>query len=292
MRVLVTGGTGFIGRALVHALAARGDDTVVVSRRPDGPSVGWDTIEREVERADAIVHLAGEPVAAGRWTQAHLERIRESRVHSTERISQAIERASRKPRVFVSGSAVGIYGMRDDDRELDERAPPADDVLARMTVAWEDAASPAHRAGVRVVHPRIGIVLGRGGGALAKMATPFRWFVGGPIGSGRQWVSWIHLHDAVRALLFAVDGVALAGAFNVVAPEPVTMDTLAHAIGRALRRPSAMRVPSFALRLALGEGLARALLTGQRARPARLLESGFKFDFPRVDEACHDLLRG
>jgi uncharacterized protein (TIGR01777 family) len=291
VRVLVTGGTGFIGRALVQTLGARGDEAVVVSRHPGATAVGWDAIEREVERADAIVHLAGEPVAAARWTKDRVERIRESRVHSTETISRAIVRGLRKPRVFVSGSAVGIYGMLDDDRELDERAPPADDTLARITVAWEDAASPARRAGVRVVHPRIGIVLGTGGGALAKMATTFRWFVGGPIGSGRQWVSWIHLQDAVRALLFTLDCDALAGPVNVVAPEPVTMDRFAHAIGRAVHRPSAIRVPSFVLRLALGEGLARTLLTGQRALPARLLESGFVFDFPRVEEACEDLLQ-
>ena len=290
MRILVTGGTGFIGRALVRALAERGDEAVVVSRRAGPASVAWGAIEPEVDRADAIVNLAGEPIAQARWTKARLERMRESRVRSTEAIARAIERSVRKPRVLVSGSAVGIYGMRDDDRELDEHAPAGDDVLARIAVAWEDAASPARRAGVRVVHPRIGIVLGRDAGALAEMATPFRWFLGGPLGSGRQWVSWIHLRDAVRALLFALDRDALEGPVNLVGPQPVTMDTLAHAIGRALHRPSVMRVPPLALRLALGEGLARALLTGQRALPKKLLESGFAFDFPRVDEACRDLL--
>jgi uncharacterized protein (TIGR01777 family) len=140
------------------------------------------------------------------------------------------------------------------------------------------------------VNLRAGIVLGRGGGALARMAVPFRWFVGGPIGSGRQWVSWIHLHDTVRALLFALDCGALEGPVNVVAPEPVTMDTLAHAIAHALHRPAAMRVPPFALRLALGDGLAQALLTGQRALPRKLLGSGFVFEFPRIEGACADLL--
>jgi uncharacterized protein (TIGR01777 family) len=290
VRVLVTGGTGFIGRALLSALAERGDETVVVSRRSNPDTVGWDAVEREVERADAIVHLAGEPIAAARWTKARVELIRESRVQSTTTISRVIERASHKPRVFVSGSGVGVYGMRDDDKELDESAPPGDDVLAQIAVAWEDAASPAHAAGVRTVHPRIGMVLGHGGGALEKMALPFRWFVGGAIGSGRQWVSWIHLHDAVRALLFALDCDALSGPVNVVAPTPVTMDALARAIGRALHRPAAMRVPPFALRLALGKGLARALLTGQRALPRKLLDLGFVFDFPSIDDACADLL--
>jgi uncharacterized protein (TIGR01777 family) len=292
MRVLVTGGTGFIGSALVEALRARGDEAVVVSRRPGAARrVAWDSVEGELERTDAVVHLAGEPVAAARWTDARLQRIRDSRVQSTERLAAAIARASARPRVFVSGSAVGIYGMRDDDRELDESAPPGDDVLARIAVDWEAAASPARAAGTRVVHPRIGVVLGRGGGALAQMATPFRFFVGGPIGSGRQWVSWVHLRDVVRALLFAVDRESLSGPVNVVAPDPARMETLARAIGRAMHRPAAMRVPAVALRLALGGGLAQALLTGQRALPRALLDAGFAFEFSSVEAACADLLR-
>lgn len=291
MRVLVTGGTGFIGSALVRALEQRGEQVVVVSRRPGAATVGWDAIEREVELADAIVHLAGEPIADSRWTKARVHRMRESRIQPTERIARAVEQASRRPRVFVSGSAIGIYGMREDDREFDESASAGSDVLAEIVVAWEGAAERARQAGVRVVHPRIGIVLGRGGGALAKMATPFRWFLGGPIGSGRQWVSWIHLQDAVRALLFAIDSHVLAGPVNVVAPNPVTMDVLARAMAGALRRPAAIRVPAFALRLALGSGLAEVLLTGQRALPRKLIDSGFVFDFLRVEQACADLLQ-
>jgi uncharacterized protein (TIGR01777 family) len=290
MRVLVTGGTGFIGRALVGALRERGDEAVVMSRRAGTGAVGWDVAEREVEVADAVIHLAGEPIADGRWSEARLELLRDSRVQSTERLAGAIARASRKPRVFVSGSAVGYYGMRDDDAELDESAPPGGDVLAAIVVAWERAADAARSAGVRVVHPRTGVVLGRGGGALAKMVTPFRFFVGGPVGTGRQWVSWIHLRDAVRALLFAVDHEALVGPANVVAPAPVTMDTLSRSIGHALHRPSRLRVPAVALKMALGEGLAEVLLTGQRAQPRRLLDAGFSFDFTSVETACADLL--
>jgi uncharacterized protein (TIGR01777 family) len=290
MRILVTGGTGFIGGALVRALGDRGDEAIVVSRRPGAMAIGWDDIVPEVARADAIVHLAGEPIADARWTSARLQRLRESRVQSTERIAGAIVQASRRPSVLVSASATGIYGMRDDDRELDESSSPGDDILARIAVAWEEAAAPARQVGVRVVHPRIGIALGRGGGALARMVTPYRWYVGGPIGSGRQWVSWIHLQDAVRALLFALDSEALVGPVNVVAPEPVTMDRLARAIAGALHRPAAFRVPSFALRLALGGGLAKALLTGQRALPRKLLEAGFVFEFRQIEAACADLL--
>jgi uncharacterized protein (TIGR01777 family) len=278
MRVLLTGGTGFIGRALTVALSARGDEVVVVSRRGGGGAVTWDAVETEVERADAVVHLAGEPVAEKRWTAQRLEAIRTSRVDSTARLARAIERASRKPRVFVSGSAVGYYGMRTDSAVLDESAPPGNDVLARICVAWEAAADPA-RAVTRVVHPRTGVVLERGGGALAKMVAPYAMFVGGPIGSGTQWLAWIHLRDEVRALLFAIDHEALTGAFNVSAPEPVDMDHFAKALGHALHRPSAMRVPATALKLALGSGLAEVLLSGQRAVPRNLLAAGFTFDY-------------
>jgi len=289
-RVLVTGGKGFIGSAVVEALRERGDDPIVVSRSAAPPSVRWNAVDLEVERADAVVHLAGEPIAEGRWTSKRLDRIRSSRVESTERLARAVERASRKPRVFVSGSAVGIYGLRDDDEAIDESARPGDDVLARIVVAWEAAADAARSAGVRVVHPRMGVVLGRGGGALPRMAAPFRWFVGGPLGNGRQWVSWVHLRDAVRALLFAIDRENVVGPVNVTAPLPVTMETLAYCIGHALHRPAAIRVPPSALRVALGDGLAQMLLTGQRALPQKLLDAGFVFDFPAVERACADLL--
>jgi len=282
VRIVLTGGTGFIGSAVGRALRDRGDEVVVVSRR--GP-VTWEAATSEVGRADAIVHLAGEPVAAGRWTRERLERIRSSRVDTTGRLARAAAAAPHRPRVFVSASAVGYYGMRLDDACLDESAPPGDDVLARICVAWEQAAEPARTAGIRVVHPRIGVVLGEGGGALARMRTPFRWFVGGPIGSGKQWMSWIHLRDVVRALVLLVDCEALSGPVNVVAPEPVTMDAFARSLGRSLGRPAALRVPATALRLALGDGLARALLTGQRVVPRKLLDAGFVFELPGLEEA-------
>jgi uncharacterized protein (TIGR01777 family) len=286
VRVLLTGGTGFIGSAVAAALRDRGDEVVVVSR--SGP-VTWDAVAPEVGRADAVVHLAGEPVAAARWTPERLARIRSSRVDTTERLARAAATAPRRPRVFVSASAVGYYGTRLDDARLDETAPAGDDGLARICAAWEQAAEPARSAGIRVVHPRIGIVLGAGGGALARMRTPFRWFVGGPLGSGKQWMSWIHRRDVVRALLLLVDREALSGPVNVVAPEPVTMEVFARSLGRSLGRPAALRVPAPVLRLALGDGLARTLLTGQRVVPRKLLDAGFAFDFPALDEALADL---
>ncbi len=283
-RILLTGGTGFIGQALSAALRARGDTVIVVSRR--GP-VTWDGIEEEVAAADAIVHLAGEPMADARWTPERLELIRTSRVDTTRRLAQALV-ARPHARVFVSGSAVGIYGMRKDDVVCDESTPPGDDVLARIVVEWEAAADPARQAGVRVVHPRVGIVLGQGG-ALAKMRRPFELFTGGPLGSGKQWLSWIHVSDVVRALVFALDRESLEGPVNLVAPEPATMNDFARALGKALGRPSLFRVPALALKTLLGEGVAELLLTGQRVKPAALLAEGFAFEFPRLGEALKDL---
>jgi uncharacterized protein (TIGR01777 family) len=291
MRILLTGGTGFIGRALAEALRARGDETVLVSRGGQGGAVSWDSVPEHVREADAVIHLAGEPVAAARWTPNRLELIRNSRVDTTRALADAIAHAPRKPRVFVSGSAVGIYGMRGGDAlAVGEDGEPGDDALARITKEWEAAAAPAKAAGVRVVHPRTGVVLGRDGGALAKLVAPFRWFVGGPVGDGEQWVSWVHLRDVVRALLFAVSNESLEGPMNVTAPHPATMNDLAKAIAHALHRPSIFRVPPLALRLALGDGLATALLTGQRALPRKLEAAGFAFEFPDLRVALADLL--
>jgi uncharacterized protein (TIGR01777 family) len=291
MIILVTGGTGFVGRALVAALESRGDRALVVSRKPSAGHVAWDTVEQEVDKVDAVVHLAGEPIAEGRWTDERWRRITSSRVQSTERIAEALVKSARKPAVLVSASAVGIYGMRNDDRVLDESSPPAADALARLAVDWERAADPARRAGIRVVHPRLGVVLGRDGGAFAKMTAPFRFFLGGPLGNGKQWMSWIHLRDTVRAILFALDHDTMTGPVNVVSPNPISMNELAAAIGSALHRPSALRVPPMALKVAFGRGLAEVLLTGQRALPRQLAHSGFSFDFPTISAACADLLR-
>jgi uncharacterized protein (TIGR01777 family) len=289
MQVLLTGGTGFLGGLLRKALEARGDDVRVVSRREAPGVVRWEEVDDAAAHADAVVHLAGEPIAAGRWTAERWERIRASRVDTTARIARAMAGSGRR-RVLVSASAVGIYGMRRDDVVCDEATPPGEDAVARLCVGWEAAADPARGAGIRVVHPRFGIALGAGGGALAPMVKAFRWFVGGPVGGGTQWLSWVHAHDVVRALLLLLDREELAGPYNIVAPEPVTMNDLARAIGHALGRPSAMRVPGFAVRALFGEGLADALLTGQRVAPRRLVDAGFAFEFPRLDQALADLL--
>ncbi len=296
MRVVVTGGTGFIGRALVAALAGRGDQVTVVSRDPararDVLPAGvtceaWAAREAWTDRvraAAAVVHLAGEGVADQRWSPERLEAIRASRVETTDAVAHAIAGGFAKP-ALVSTSAVGIYGMRRDDEVLDELGAHGSDALASICEAWEAAADPARRAGARVAIARIGVVLGEGGGALARMIPAFRAFAGGPLGDGRQWLSWVHVDDVVRALLFAVDRGDFDGPFNVTAPKPTTMSELASALGQALHRPALMRVPAFALRLALGDGLAEVLLTGQRAVPARLERAGFTFKYETLAPA-------
>ena len=315
MRVVISGGTGFIGQSLVMALTERGDDVVVLSRGSGGEArrcgrlgprpacfrgsgkvelTTWSPEQpgewmRSIDGADAVVHLAGAGVFDEAWTPERREILRSSRIRSTELLAQAIAVAEKKPRVFVSGSAVGIYGTSTGDRVLTEADPPGEDFLATLCRDWEAAAAPAREAGVRVCHPRIGLVLGRDGGMLAKMIPAFRAFVGGPVGTGAQYMGWVHIVDAVRALEHATDS-DLVGPFNVTAPEPVTMAAFAKALGEALGRPALFRVPSFAVKLAFGDR-AEAILTGQRAIPRRLSDAGFAFVFPELVSALADLFR-
>ncbi len=301
MRVVVTGGTGFVGSALCAALAARGDDVTILTRgvarelEPAIHAIPWTPgaagdWQRYVEEADATIGLAGAGVMDEKWTPARLAELHASRIAPTRLIAEAIARAQtagRKP-VFVSASAIGIYGMRMDDQKLTETGVHGSDVLAKLCEAWEAATAPARDAGARVPIARVGIVLGPGG-ALQRMVAPFRAFVGGPVGTGTQIMSWVHLSDAVRALLFAVDTAGFDGPFNVTAPNAVTMNELAATIGKVLHRPSFVRAPAFALRAALGER-AELALTGQRATPAALLAAGFRFSFEHVRDALADIL--
>jgi uncharacterized protein (TIGR01777 family) len=265
---------------------ARGDVPAGVRFEAWSAHESW---SRRVQESDAVVHLAGEGVADGRWTRERVEKIRSSRVDTTAALAAAIAGAPKKP-AWVSGSAVGIYGTRKDDRVLDEQADAGDDVLAEVCTAWEAATAPARKAGARVAIARTGIVLGRGGGAIAKMMPAFKAFAGGPLGDGAQWLSWIHLDDAVRGLLFALDTPGFEGAFNLTAPKPVTMNEFARRLASAVNRPCMMRVPGMALKIALGEGLAETLLTGQRAVPARLERAGFTFRFETLDAALAALV--
>ena len=311
MKIIVAGGTGFIGRRLVRELSARGDEVVVLTRGENkatgskgrGPNelanvffVRWSpdtdtdaTVASVVRGASVIFNLAGAGVMDARWSEDRLRELRQSRVVPTAKLARAA--VSEGVETFISASAVGMYGMRTDDTPLDEEGDHGSDVLALTCEAWEEAASPAAAAGVRVIHPRFGIVLGADGGALKEMVPPFRAFVGGPLGSGKQWVSFIHVADAVRSLVFTLFQPTLRGPYNCTAPSPVRMDRFAEALGNALHRPSAIRTPAFALKLALGER-AQVLLTGPRVLPAKLEALGFRFDFPSVDRALTDLFPG
>jgi uncharacterized protein len=286
-RVAVTGGTGMIGRRVVDALRARGDEVTVLSRSAPG-TVHWadPTAEPPPPEAlagrDGVVHLLGENVAQ-RWTNAAKRRIRESRELGTRQLVEGLARLSdgERPQALVSMSAIGYYGARGDE-PVDETAPPGDDFLAEVVRAWEAEAHEAQALGMRVAIPRTGVVLTGDGGALAKMLTPFKLGVGGPVAGGGQYTPWVHLDDAVGALLFLLDGGR--GAYNVTAPEPVTNKELSKALGRALRRPAVLPVPALAIRTLYGE-MAWIVTTGVRAVPARLMDEGYSFERPDLDDA-------
>lgn len=300
MHVFITGATGFIGRALVLRLQRDGHDITAWVRNEEQargalgtgvdllPVAAGEAVLRDaLAMSDGVVNLAGEPLI-GRWTRKRVQAITESRVQLTERLVHAMRYAEHQPPVFVSGSAVGYYGDRGEEA-LTERSAPADDLLARLCRDWERAALAAEPAGARVVLLRTGIVLGREGGALARLLLPFRLGVGGPIGSGRQYMPWIHLHDHVEMMVAALTDDRFSGPVNVSAPAPVTNREFSRALGRALHRPAFMPLPAFALRLALGEA-SGVLLSGQRAVPEKALKLGFAFQYPEIDAALADVV--
>lgn len=307
MRVGITGATGLIGRALAAALVEQGHEVVGFTRGsgtslpfptvrwnppPDRPPAGPDpALVEAVAGLDALVHLAGATVAK-RWTPAHRRAIRNSRVFGTETVVAAIARATPRPARLLAASAVGYYGPHGDE-ELTEGDAPGGDALGSVCEEWEARAAAARESGVEVASLRIGIVLSPDGGALARMLPPFRLGLGGRLGSGRQWMSWIHLADvvgAIRHLLEAPAG-SLAPVYNLTAPRPATNAEFTRALGRALRRPTLFPAPAFAIRLALGEMGRALLLSGQRVLPQRLLESGYAFAHPELEPALRHLLR-
>lgn len=321
MNIVLTGGTGFIGQFLVKYLLQAGHTiTALTRRRPvataqavhQTPSSGtsrsgatqgsvqfiqWDahsvgTWSEYIETADAVVHLAGESIFGGRWTPEVKRRLIDSRVESTRALVEAMRRASHKPSVFVSASAVGYYGNRHNE-PTDESAPAGQGFLADICVQWEKESHAALDCGIRVVNPRIGIVLHPTGGALQKMMLPFQLFIGAPLGSGKQWFPWIHIDDAVRGIAFALTAERLHGAYNLAAANPATMNDFCNALGTALRRPSWqwLAVPEFALELMLGEA-ASSLTGGQRIIPKVLQDAGFTFLHPDLLPALRHLLYG
>lgn len=303
MRVIITGGTGLIGRALVDDLSPEDHEIFVLSRSPERYAgtmpvgvelVAWDARSAEgwgalADGADAIVNLAAASLADGRWTDERKRRILESRTQGAAAVLDAVERAETKPRVVIQSSAIGYYGPT-GDREVTEEDGPGDDFAARVCVAWEQAAAPIADAGSRLAIIRTGVVLDADEGALPRMAQPYRFFVGGPVGSGRQFLSWIHPDDLVAGIRFLIEREDASGPFNLCSPRPERNADFGRAIGAVLDRPSLVPAPSFALKALFGE-MSSVVLEGQRALPARLQEMGFAFRFPEAEAALRDVLR-
>lgn len=296
MDIAITGSTGLIGRALATSLRADGHRVIPVVRSGSGPDrVTWDPAAGTIDGArldglDGVVHLAGEGIASGRWTDAQRERIRASRQQGTDLLARTLAGLDRPPAALVSGSAIGYYGDRGDE-VLSEDSGPGDDFLAHVCQDWEAATTPATEAGIRTVHIRTGIVLDAEGGALAKQLLPFKLGLGAKAGSGRQWMSWITLHDEVRAIRFALDH-DIAGPANLTAPEPVTNAAFTDAVGEALHRPTFLTIPRFASKAPLGiGGLVESLLfSSARVTPTALTEAGFTFEHPDLGTALAAVL--
>jgi uncharacterized protein (TIGR01777 family) len=295
-RLAVTGASGLIGSAVCPALAAAGHEVWRLVRREPVPGcreVRWSPEGPRnlapLEGVGGVVHLAGANVAGGRWSAGRKRRIRESRIVGTRSLAEGLARLERPPKVLVAASAVGYYGHRGDE-VLDEKAAAGEGFLPQVVAGWEEALSPARAAGVRCVSLRLGMVLTPAGGALGSMLLPFRLGLGGRVGTGRQWVSWVAIDDVTGAILHALERPDLEGPMNVVAPEPVTHAELARELGRALGRPTPFALPAWCARLALGEMAGPLLLESTRATPASLLESGYAFRHPRLGGALRALL--
>ena len=306
MKIAITGATGFVGSRLAERLISQGHQLIVLSRSIERAQkvfpktafknleiVGYTpTVEGDWQNfasgCDAVVNLAGEPIAEGRWTPERKQKILNSRKLSTQKIVEAIANADPKPTVLVNASAIGYYGTS-QTATFDETSSPGSDFLAQVTTEWESEAQKVTNLGVRLVILRFGIVLGMGG-ALGKMITPFQLFAGGPLGDGKQWFSWIHLDDVVNLILHALNNSQVQGVYNATAPEPVKMSQFCNTMGKVMNRPSWLPVPGFALEALLGEA-ATVVLEGQQVIPKRTLESGFEYQYPKLQSALTDILK-
>ena len=301
MKLVVAGGTGFIGSALCSRLIERGHSLTLLTRStssaavsPDKTWITWNpesagTWEQAIDSADGVINLAGEPIAGKRWTEAQKKKLRSSRIDTTRALVAAIGKAQEKPRFLINASAIGYYGPHGDELVTEENGPGSD-FLSRVCGDWEEEAKRAEDYGLRVARLRTGIVLGKGGGALAKMIPPFKLFIGGPLGSGKQWMSWIHLEDEIDLIQFLIENPDARGAVNATAPNPVTMKEFCQTLGGVLHRPWWAPVPAFALRAMLGE-MAEMLLTGQRVISAAAQKLGYSFRYPTLREALRTLLQ-
>lgn len=295
MHVAITGSSGLIGSALIPALRGAGHRVLrLVRRTAQAGEVTWDPARGildggALEGVDAVIHLSGEGLADARWTASRKRALRESRLNSTDLLARTLASLGRRPSVLLSTSAVGIYGDRGAE-VLTEASRPGSGFLAQLAQDWEAAAAPAAAGGIRVAHPRFGVVLTPDGGALGKMLPPFRLGLGGPFASGRQWMSWVTLPDVIGLLAYGLTEERVRGPFNAVAPEPVTNAQFARTLGAVLGRPAIVPVPAFALRLALGEMADQALLASQRAVPERLLHWGYRFQHPSLEGGLRAVL--
>lgn len=307
MRVIITGGTGQIGRPLIADLLKQGYEVVVLSRSPgvveglpkDVKIEGWDARTAKgwghlADGAGAIINLAGENIAGegflpARWTDERKKRILDSRVNAGKAVTEAVEQAAQKPGVVIQASAVGYYGPRGSE-EITEDSPPGDDFLAKVCLDWEASTAPVEKMGVRRAIIRTGLPLSFTEGALARMALPFKLFAGGPLGSGKQYFPWIHPADETGAIRFLVENTHTSGAFNLTAPNPLTNAEFSRVLGKVMGRPSLIPTPAFAFEMAFGE-VASLVLTGQRALPKHLLDAGYKFQYTDAETALRDLYR-
>ncbi|MBI3313667.1 MAG: TIGR01777 family protein [Candidatus Omnitrophica bacterium] len=303
MKIVISGGTGFVGGALIEELAEKGHRITVLTRNPshthyppNSPmkAVTWDAKTlgiwaEELNGADAIINLAGEPLVGKRWTAKQKARLRASRLDSTRALVDALRKASQKPRVLINASAVGYYGPVESET-VTESHPKGHDFLADTCEEWEKEALKAETFGLRVVCMRFGIILEKNGGALAKMLPPFQFFIGGPLGSGKQWLPWIHRADVIGGILFSIGNPKISGPVNFTAPNPATMKDFCKTLAQVLHRPSWAPVPGFILKILLGE-MSSVLLTGQKAVPAKFLQAGFAFRYPELREALVSILK-
>ncbi len=294
--IAITGATGMIGRALMGLLKAQGCTAIPISRGVVEGGIRWDPARgvldpRALEGVEAVVHLAGENIAGARWTKARKRELRDSRIAPTRLLAKTLGGLSQPPRVLVSASAVGIYGDRGEE-QLDETSALGTDFLGTLAREWEEAADPARAAGIRVVHPRFGVVLSSTGGALARLLPPFRLGLGGPVGSGRQWLAWIAIADAVGVIEHLLARNELSGPVNAVAPQQVTNAQFGKALGTVLHRPAIVPLPALVLKLAFGEMAEATLLASQRVIPGVLQSSGYGYRYPVLDSALRAVVDG
>ncbi len=295
MKILIAGASGLVGSALIPSLTADSHQTTpLVRSSPKVNEIEWCPNHGQIDGArlegsDAIINLAGENIAEGRWTDEKKRKIRDSRVNGTHLLSEAIAKMETKPRVFLCASATGFYGDRDDEI-LDETSDSGSGFLANVCREWEQATAPAAKAGARVVNLRFGPILARAGGMLGKMLTPFKLGMGGKVGSGRQYISWVAIDDVVGATKLALGDESIYGPLNVVSPHPVTNEEFTKTLGHVLNRPTALAMPAFAARLAFGEMADQMLLVSQRVAPKKLNEAGYQFEYPELESALRQYL--